>query len=57
MLRNPFFCGLLAHSALEGQLVAGIQEKVISKELFLKVNGIMDVRQGGYSLQIGRAHV
>jgi site-specific DNA recombinase len=57
MLRNPFYCGLLAHSALEGQLVEGIQEKVISKEVFLKVNGIMNTRQGGYSLQTENENV
>ena len=42
MFRNPFYCGLLAHSALEGELVEGIKEKATSKELFLQVNGIMD---------------
>ena len=52
MLRNPFYCGLLAHSALDGELVEGIQEKVISKELFLKVNGIMDKKHHGYNIQI-----
>ena len=50
MLRNPFYCGLLAHNALEGQLVEGIQEKVISREFFLKVNGIISTR-GTYTLQ------
>ena len=52
MLRNPFYCGLLAHSALEGELVEGIQEKVISKDLFLKVNGIMDKKHYRYNIQI-----
>ena len=52
ILRNPFYCGLLAHSALEGQLVEGIQEKVILKELFLKVNGIMDKKHHRYNIQI-----
>ena len=51
MFRNPFYCGLLAHSALEGELVEGIQEKAISKELFLQVNGILDKNIHGYSLQ------
>ena len=49
MLRNPFYFGSLAHSALDGKLVRGIQEKAISKDLFLKVNGIMDNRHRGYS--------
>ena len=50
ILRNPFYCGLLAHSALEGQLLQGNQEKVISKEFFLKVNGILDKNNHGYNL-------
>jgi len=51
MFRNPFYCGLLAHSALEEELVEGIQEKAISKELFLQVNVILDKNKHGYALQ------
>lgn len=40
-LRNPFYCGLLVHTALEGSAIDGIQEKVISKEIFLEVNGLL----------------
>ena len=38
MLTNPFYCGILTHSALEGQVVEGKHEKLISKEIFLRVN-------------------
>ncbi len=38
ILTNPFYCGLLSHSLLEGRLVEGKHEALISKELFLKVN-------------------
>lgn len=34
--RNPFYCGLLAHNALGGELVEGNHEKMIPKEVFLK---------------------
>ena len=39
----------MAHSALKGQLVEGKQEKMISKELFLKVNEILSENRHGYS--------
>ena len=51
VLRNPFYCGLLAHTALEGTLVEGIQEKAVTKELFLKVNGILDKYRHGYNIR------
>jgi site-specific DNA recombinase len=35
---NPFYCGLLVHRALEGEMINGIHEALISKEVFLKVN-------------------
>lgn len=38
ILENPFYCGMLSHSLLEGEMVEGKHEKLISKELFLKAN-------------------
>lgn len=35
-LKNPFYCGLIVHNALEGKVVEGIQEKAVSRELFCK---------------------
>lgn len=40
ILRNPFYCGLLSHKALEGKMVQGKHEPLISKEIFLKANEI-----------------
>ncbi len=40
ILRNPFYCGLLSHKALGGEMVKGKHEALISKEIFLKVNEI-----------------
>jgi site-specific DNA recombinase len=52
LLRNPFYCGLIVHTALEGQVIEGIQEKAVSKEVFLQVNNILAQTTQGYSLQI-----
>ncbi len=40
ILRNPFYCGMLSHKALGGEMVEGKHEPLISKEIFLKVNEI-----------------
>ncbi|GAA4727414.1 recombinase family protein [Flavisolibacter ginsenosidimutans] len=38
ILQNPFYCGILSHSLLEGEMIEGKHEKLISKELFLRAN-------------------
>ncbi|WP_205410267.1 recombinase family protein, partial [Aquimarina longa] len=40
MFRNPVYCGLLSHSLIEGKVVKGIHKPIVSKEVFLKVNGV-----------------
>jgi site-specific DNA recombinase len=50
-LRNPFYCGLLTHNCLEGQVVEGKHEKLISKDIFLKVNDILKANKNGYNCQ------
>jgi site-specific DNA recombinase len=47
IFRNPFYCGLIAHKSLEGKIVKGKHEALISKEMFLKVNEILSVRKHG----------
>lgn len=50
MLKNPFYCGMLSHRALEGKVIEGKHEKLISKELFFKVNEIMSGNNNGYKV-------
>ena len=40
IFRNPVYCGLLTSSLIEGEVVQGIHKPIVSKEIFLKVNGI-----------------
>ena len=49
IFRNPFYCGLMAHNCLEGQVVEGIHEKLVSRELFLKVNEVQNNNAHGYT--------
>ncbi len=41
IFKNPFYAGMIVHASLEGKVVKGKQEKLVSKEVFLKVNGIL----------------
>lgn len=51
ILRNPFYCGLIAHNMLDGAVVRGNHEGIVSQELFLKVNGILAQTTHGYSIR------
>jgi DNA invertase Pin-like site-specific DNA recombinase len=48
IFRNPFYCGIITHSLLEGEIIEGKHEPLISKELFLKANNIQRLRQDKY---------
>ena len=50
IFRNPFYCGIISHSALNGNVIEGTHEKLISKELFLKVNNVLQEHRHGYSI-------
>lgn len=50
ILRNPFYCGLISHNLLEGKVVEGKQEKLVSRELFLKANSALDENTHGYKI-------
>lgn len=45
---NPFYCGLITHRMLEGNIIEGKHEKLISKELFLKVNQLQSFNNQGW---------
>jgi site-specific DNA recombinase len=41
VFKNPFYCGLIAHNLLEGEVVQGKHEPIITPAIFLAVNGIL----------------
>lgn len=51
MSRNPFYCGLMVHRMLEGRVIEGNHEQLVSREVFLKVNGLLDQNTHGYSIK------
>ena len=50
IFRNPFYCGLMSHNMLEGRVIKGNHETLVSQEIFLKVNGLLDQLHHGYKL-------
>ena len=52
LLRNPFYCGKIISSHLPGEVIEGKHPKIVSEELFLKVNGKLN--QTGYGEKINK---
>jgi site-specific DNA recombinase len=50
VIKNPFYCGLLSHNLLGGKVVEGNHEKLVSKEIFLQANELMQQRKTGYTI-------
>ena len=42
ILVNPFYCGMIAHGMLNGKVIEGQHEKMITRDTFLKVNKILE---------------
>jgi site-specific DNA recombinase len=51
LLKNPFYCDLIIHPYLEEKVIEGKHEPMVSKELFLKVNNILDENSHGYTVK------
>lgn len=48
MWRNPFYCGICSHKMLDGKVVSGNWEKMVSQEDFLYVQEILAGNRQGY---------
>jgi site-specific DNA recombinase len=48
--RNPFYCGIITSSHIPGEIINGKQEKLISHDLFLKVQEALNKRGYGEKL-------
>ncbi len=51
VFRNPFYCGILTHNLLEGEVMAGKHEKLITPQVFFQVNHIQSNNVHGYNHQ------
>jgi site-specific DNA recombinase len=57
MLTNPFYCGIMVHKALEGEVLEGKHEKLITKNMFLTVNGILNEKKLGIQTKKERKEI
>jgi site-specific DNA recombinase len=49
LLRNPFYCGIMVHNMIDGGVMEGHHEKLISKEMFLRVQDILSENAHQYN--------
>jgi DNA invertase Pin-like site-specific DNA recombinase len=47
MLKNPFYCGLMTHNFLNGEIQKGNHPTIISEEIFLKANEVLSSKYTG----------
>jgi DNA invertase Pin-like site-specific DNA recombinase len=53
LLKNPFYCGLMVHNFLNGEIVKGNHPAIISEETFLKANEVLNSKYtGGYEQKL-----
>ena len=52
ILRNTFYCGKIISSHIPGEIIEGKQPKLISEEMFLKVNGMLN--KTGYGQKLNK---
>ena len=45
LFKNPFYCGILSSRSLQGKVVQGKHEKLISQELFLEINKMLSSKR------------
>jgi site-specific DNA recombinase len=57
VLTNPFYAGIMVHKALEGEVLEGKHEKLITKEMFLQVNGILAEKKLGLQIRKERPEI
>ncbi|MBA3663620.1 MAG: recombinase family protein [Bacteroidetes bacterium] len=57
ILTNPFYCGKMVHKALEGEVVDGRHEKIVSEAIFLEANNIMAEKKLGLQTKKERPEI
>ncbi|MGF2414009.1 recombinase family protein [Ferruginibacter sp.] len=53
---NPFYCGIISNKMLEGKLIEGKHEKMVSQHLFLEVNKVRAAAGGKYGVLHQKEH-
>lgn len=58
LFKNPFYCGLMRHNFLEGEVIRGNHPAIVSEEIFLKVNHLLERgHKNGYEVKNDKPEV
>lgn len=57
IFNNPFYCGIITQNSLEGQIIEGSHEKLISKEMFMTANNVYNGHSRGYKISHECEHI
>ncbi len=51
IFRNPFYCGYITGTLIDGKVVKGLHEPIVPENVFLEVNGLLSKNHYGYKHQ------
>jgi site-specific DNA recombinase len=57
IFRNPFYCGYLSHNLLDGEVVKGKHEPLVTEEVFYLANEVLKRNSSGYKQDMKNANV
>ena len=57
IFRNPFYCGYLSHNLLEGLVIKGNHEALITEDAFLQANEMLKKNAQGYKQENKNANI
>jgi len=58
LFKNPFYCGLMSHNFLNGEVIKGNHPAIVSEDVFLKANGMLNKsHSNGYEVKMDKPDV
>ena len=58
LFKNPFYAGYMSHNFLKGEIIKGNHPAIVSEDIFLKANGILNMsHSSGYDIKIHKPEV
>jgi site-specific DNA recombinase len=58
IFKNPFYCGMMAHKMLDGEVLVGKQPALVPQDIFLRVNDIQLANNvSGYRHNVGNENL
>ena len=57
IFRNPFYCGMISHKLLNGEVIRGNHEPLVSEEIFFRANELVSQHRHDYTVQINNENL